>query len=205
MNRLSLAWGPKRRLLLLALMVLMVLPILSLTGAPPARAADGTTLRQINAAVPSCSIGTGIAFDGQRLLLSCWYTSDLYAVSPADGSLLETIPVSGISGIGALAYDKTRNAVWACGAFDDSVYLIPLQSGAATAKKMFVTVNGCVDGLAYDGTDQSLFASGDVETTVYHYRTDGTIIDTRYVGNSLNGCGNSGLAVGGQSLFLAND
>lgn len=205
MNRLSLAWGPKRRLLLLALMVLMVLPILSLTGAPPARAADGTTLRQINAAVPSCSVGTGIAFDGQRLLLSCWYTSDVYAVSPADGSLLETIPVSGMQGIGALAYDRARGAVWACGAFDDSVYLITLQSGSATAKKMFVTANGCVDGLAYDGTDQTLFSSGDVETTVYHYRTDGTVIDTRFVGNSLNGCGNSGLAVGGQSLFLANN
>ena len=126
-------------------------------------------------------------------------------MDPADGSLLATIPVDGMNGIGALAYDRSRNAVWACGAFDDTVYLVQLSNVPATAKRMFQTQNGCVDGLAYDGTDQSLFASGDVASTVYHYRTDGTIIDSRYVGDSLKGCGNSGLAVGGQSLFLANN
>ena len=101
----------RRRTLSLSIALGVVLSLVGVAGPTPARATDGATLRQITAATPGCSVGTGIAFDGQRLLTSCWYTSELYAVDPADGSLLATIPVDGMNGIGALAYDRSRNAV----------------------------------------------------------------------------------------------
>lgn len=170
-----------------------------------ADATDGNTLRRITAAVPPCPIGTGLAFDGDELILSCWSTNSLYYVDPSDGALLRTVPVTGITGIGALAYDRARDAVWACEYATEDVMLIESGPTSATATRAFTPTGGCIDGLAFDGTDQTLFTSGDVAGTVWHYTTDGQRIDSRDVRNSLGGCGSSGIAVGGSELFLANN
>ncbi len=172
---------------------------------PVVHAADGTTLRTFTAQVPSCSVGTGVAFDGTNLYLSCWFSNNLYAVSPTDGHLVSTIPVNNINGMGALAYDASQQAIWACEYATQDIMLITLNNGGGSAERKFHPAGGCLDGLAYDGTDQTLFASGDVAQTVYHYHTDGQPIDSRNVSNSLGGCGNSGIAVGGKYLFLSND
>src|SRR3954468_15222993 len=66
---------------------------------------DGEIVRSFNAAAPSCSVGTGLAFDGTALYMSCWYTSTLTAVSPQDGSFVASHDITGIGGIGALAWD----------------------------------------------------------------------------------------------------
>src|SRR5438874_13772989 len=105
----------------------MAAVVFSIGGQPAAEAADGTILRTITAAGYSCSVGTGIAFDGSNLLLSCDYDNIIRAVSPADGSQSATHTISGISAIGALAWDRTRNKLWACGGFggdDSAVFLI---------------------------------------------------------------------------------
>src|SRR5712691_2945108 len=59
-----------------------------LLWAGTAGAANGDNLRQITADTSgtACpSIGTGLAFDGTNLLLSCWSDDTIAAVSPADG------------------------------------------------------------------------------------------------------------------------
>lgn len=179
----------------------------SIMAAVPAevRAEDGTTLRQFTADLPPCDISTGIAFDGQDLLVSCWYTNELYVIDTTDGSLLDTIVVSDLSGIGALAWDRGRSQVWACDYPSESVYLITISGSTATAEFKFTPSDGCIDGVAYNGEDDSLFTSGDVRPTVYHYAVDGTLLDTRDVGGKIGDCNNSGIAIGGGDLFLANN
>ncbi|KGM01065.1 PxKF domain-containing protein [Cellulomonas cellasea] len=173
--------------------------------AAPSAAEDGIVLRQFTAEVPPCSVSTGIAFDGSALYLSCWDSANLYLVSPEDGTRLDTVPVAGMGGIGALAWDASRGKLWACDSGDQSVHLITFDGSTATSERRFVPQGGCIDGLAYDGGDDSLFTSGDVAYTVYHFSTDGELLDSREVGNSLGGCGSSGIAVGGGDLFLANN
>src|SRR5205814_1488894 len=64
------------------------------------------------------------------------------------------------------------------------------------------TGSGCFDGLAYDGQDNTLWASGDVSPTTEHYTITGAPLAK--FNNGLNP-GNSGIAVGGPLLYLAND
>ena len=167
--------------------------------------ADGTTLRQIVAQVPSCSIGTGIAFDGENLYLSCWYTNELYVVDPADGALVDTVTVSGVSGMGALAWDRARSQMWVCTYPSEAVALVSINGSTGSAATQFTPTGGCIDGLAYDGGDDTVFTSGDVRSVIYHYDSQGTLLDSRDVAGSLGGCGSSGIAIGGGDLFLANN
>lgn len=171
----------------------------------PAQAQDGTVLRQITADVPNCSVSTGIAFDGSRLLLSCNYNNQIYAVSPQDGSRLATYTISGLPAIGAMAWDRGRNVLWACGGFagdDHALWTIDLARSAATFK--FATA-GCVDGLAYDGADDTIWSGADVASTVQHYTIGGVLLASLSVSGKIGGCGKSGIAVGGPFLFVANN
>lgn len=170
----------------------------------PTAHADGTILRTITAANDTCLIGTGLAFDGRNLLLSCDYDNVITAINPADGSVVHSYTIANIDAIGAMAYDRQHGVVWACGGFggdDTSVYRINLVT--QTAALAFSGGPGCPDGLAYDGSDQTLWLSPDVSPSVYHYKLDGTQIAS-YPAN-LGGCGNSGIAVGGPYLYLSND
>lgn len=195
-----------RRLAFLLPAVLLGATMLTVE-ALPAQAADGQILSTITAQVPGCSVGTGVAFDGTNLLLSCWYSSDLWAVSPADGHLLATYtgPTTAGAGFGALAYDRRRNLYWACTYPSQAVVTIQVTGSSLTTTPKFTPQGGCIDGLAYDGTDDSLFVSGDVASTIYHYSTSGSLISDRNIEGQLGFCGNSGLAVGGQWLFMANN
>src|SRR4051794_38938436 len=58
------------------------------------------------------SLGIGIAYDGVNLWYSC-YTSavDLYRANPRTGQVTASYRIAG--GLGALAYDTTRNGIWA--------------------------------------------------------------------------------------------
>lgn len=164
----------------------------------------GDNLRLISGAYSqgSCGVNTGLAFDGTNLIVSCWYYPVLDILSPADGHLISSITVSGYSGFGALAYDAAQGKLWACDISTQSAVLIDL--GAGTGVTKFPT-NGCLDGLAYDGTDQTIWASGDVASVVHHYQQDGTVIAAWPVSSLLGGGGNSGIAVGGDKLYLANN
>lgn len=147
----------------------------------------------------------GLAFDGSRLLVSCSDHNIITAVSPADGARLATYTVSGMTSIGAMAWDRGRKKLWACDGFGSggrNVRLVDLSASAATPS--FLS-NGCVDGLAFDGTDDTLWSSGDVSPTVEHYRIDGTLLSSNEVSGKIGSCGSSGIAVGGKDLFLANN
>jgi hypothetical protein len=174
----------------------------SLTSASTrARAADGTVLRTITAQDYSCGVGTGIAFDGHKLFLSCWGSNDISAIDPANGNHLQTFTIGGVQDLGALAWDRGRNRLWACDS-GSTVYLIDL--GALSSSLQF-TSQGCVDGLAYDGSDDTIYSSADVAGSVQHYKTNGVLLSSLDVSGKLGACGNSGLAVGGAWLFLSND
>src|SRR6266545_1073460 len=185
---------------LVALIVLLCAASLLMSGRQ-AHAADGTILRTITAEGYSCAVGTGIAFDGHQLLLSCWGSSDIQAIDPANGNHLNTYTISGVNDLGALAWDRGRNKLWACNSSRD-VYLLDLSTNQGAYQ---FTSQGCVDGLAYDGSDDRLFTSEDVASSVQHYKTDGTLIESLDVSGKLGACGNSGLAVGCVSLFLSNN
>lgn len=194
-----------RRVLGALLVSVLLLSALTVLRAPLAEAADGTILRTITADVPSCSVSTGIAFDGSRLLVSCNYNNQIYAVSPSNGARLTTYSISGVSAIGALAWDRGRGKLWACEGFggdDHRLWMIDLSTSVATFQ---FTTQGCVDGLAYDGADDTIWSSADVASSVQHFRTDGTLISSLSVSGKLGSCGNSGIAVGGPNLFLANN
>jgi len=175
--------------------------------APRAGAATGDTLRTITAASPSgcgtpSAVNTGVAFDGTNLIMSCWGNNDLDVVSPADGSLVKTVSVTGTNGMGALAWDASRGKLWACNLENDHAVLIDMSTGVAADQ--FQT-DGCLDGLAYDGSDDTIWASDDAASTTQHLSVTGTPLNSFTIGTLLGGNGNSGIAVGGNQIFLAND
>ncbi len=176
--------------------------LITLSGA--GSAATGDNLRQITAASSHgpCPVNTGLAFDGTNLLLTCWYNNVIDKINPADGSLNGTVTVAGHSGLMANAWDESRHKLWQC-AEQNKVILVDTNDGSNEFK---FNSPGCTDGLAYDGADDTLWISPDVSDIIYHYKTDGTLISsTAGLYSKLGGNGNSGIAVGGDKLYLAND
>lgn len=177
-------------------------------------AAVGDALDNFDAAmtanVPGCTT-TGIAFDGTNLILDCHGSNKLFLVSPRDPhGLVATLTIQGLpfgNDLKAMAWDRTRQRLWACNQ-EDRVVLIDLATQSTTPISPGVSsiqVAGCHDGLAYDPADDTLWASPDVSPIVYHYRTDGTLIESIRVHGLLGSCDNSGIAICGTHLLLAND
>jgi hypothetical protein len=193
----------------------LAVAFLALVWTMPAGAANGDNLRtfvaqrdvgacaSINAAGNHTAVGTGIGFDGTQLYLSCWYDQHVVGVSPADGTKLSDHIVLGQSGYGAMAWDNGRQVLWACSAQDfDTVGQINLVTNVWTPA---FTTQGCIDGLAYDATDDTIWSSDDVSSHVEHYTTAGLLLSSNPISGLIGGCGNSGIAVGGQKLYLANN
>jgi hypothetical protein len=158
----------------------------------------------------SGGIGVGIAFDGSSLLLSCTNDNTITVVRPSGGSpgsqvghytVTSSNPDYVMSSLGALAYDKSRNVIWACNAENDVGTINP---STHMFTKAFAS-NGCLDGLAYDALDDTLWTSPDATSSISHYRaSDGMLLHDPYT-PILGSGGNSGIAVGGSTLYLAND
>jgi Bacterial Ig-like domain (group 1) len=206
---------------LLAAALLAALTVLALSG--PAPAATGDNLRTITAdqsgtacadanrtGDASGAIGTGIAFDGTNLLVSCWQDDTIVEINPANGAQIAIHHISGLSSpstslIGALAWDNTTSSLWACNA-EDRVGTIDLVANTFTFK---FTVVGCVDGLGYDANDDTVWASADAAPTIQHYALNGTLLSSTNISAALcpggGNCGNSGIGVGGPKLYLANN
>lgn len=168
------------------------------------RAANGDQLRQITGdrgSAGGCSINTGIAFDGTNLLLSCWYDNKIVAVSPADGHFVTSHAITGVNGMGAIAYDGVGHVLWVCSLHSD-VGRVNLATNTYT--KAFTSA-GCTDGLAYDGKDGTIWTSADAAYTTQHYTSAGVQINSYSNSGLLGNCGNSGIAVGGDLLYLANN
>ena len=189
---------------------MLVLAVLS--PAPSAEAAPGDNLvsfdASVTAGIPPCSVGTGIAYDGDSLILSCWGSNVLEQVDAVTHLNNGAITVTGLpfgDDLGALAWDAGRGKLWACNGFSHAV-LIDLGAAAFDVTQTPIAVAGCVDGLAYDGTDDTLWTSPDVSGTIYHYALPGGgLLASFPLGGLIGACGSSGIAVGGSQLYLAND
>src|SRR5207244_13184305 len=119
----------------------------------------------------------------------------------------------------AMAYDVTRDVIWAVEHETENVYMVDKTTGLA--KFQFSATGKCLrcigtykDGLAFDAgdpldpTDDALWWSYDVDWGVYKLRLDGSEIehfDVRPISPDLASCGNSGIAVGGKLLYLGTD
>lgn len=151
-------------------------------------------------------IGVGIAFDGVNLWYSCYNSAtDLYRANANTGVVNASYSIA--DGLGALAYDGDRNAIWAGwgGSNTGDVYLIQLDAGKNVTGSMvkFTTLEpvvfGLDDGLAIDTFTDTLYISDDGSTTIHHFDTMGNHLDDFPWGGS--GCYNSGLAIGGDLLY----
>jgi uncharacterized repeat protein (TIGR01451 family) len=175
--------------------------------------------------LPTGMSQTGIAFDGSRLLVSCWGDTTITSFSPTNplsatvytvaGTMLDGSPVKAF---GALAYGRGTHTLWACASASNAgsggpenqmseVGQISLASGTYTP---VFTSHGCDNGLAYDpgtatGRANTLWTSADIATTIYHYAISGRQLESQDVTSLLGDTpANSGIAVGGGQLYLAN-
>ncbi len=191
--------------------VLAAAVVFSVVFSPPASAARGDRVATVVFS-SSCrsGIGVGIAYDGSNLWYSCYASSpDLYRADPKTGQVTASYNIAG--GLGALAYDTTRNAIWAGwgGGNTGKVYLIQLdengnvQSSALKFDASVAVVCGLDDGLAFDAQDDTLYISDDCSSVIHHYSTTGTHLGQfSWAGSS---CYNSGLAIGGNLLYEGSD
>jgi hypothetical protein len=168
-------------------------------------------LREITADISGTAcpvLGFGVAFNGVNLLASCY--SDIGTVQPGRNTVVEVSPVDGQqvarhtitgqsphqTGYGALAWDSSRNILWACSSYDyNTVGRIDLTNDTFTYA---FTSGGCLDGLAYDAEDDTLWTSGNNGPTVYHYTTTGQFIGS-FPSLAPFNCG---IAAGDNSLYL---
>lgn len=188
--------------------------LLALSGTAPAATGDNLRTITANQDGTACAdanrtgdangaIGTGIAFDGVNLLLSCWSDNTIVEVSPLDGSQVTIHQISGVSGLGALAWDNTDQQLWACKDPPGAVVgTIDLVTNTFTTK---FTSAGCTDGLAYDANDDTIWSSEDAAPSIQHYQLDGTLISSTSLVGEIGNSMNSGIAVGGALLYLANN
>jgi|GEM_PF-1344054 len=193
----------KRSLAIAAVLVGCLFQVASASAAN----GDLVTIRTFSMNCPS-GLGVGIAYDGENLWYSCAESSpDLYRADPLTGKVTATYLIDG--GLGALAYDATRNALWAgpgLGEVFDGIQLIELNASkeVVSSKVAFEGAGDDLDdGLAFDATDDSLYVSPDGSVAIDHFTTAGKLIGT--TGWAGAECYNSGLALGGTLLYQGSD
>ena len=217
----------KRSWFIRPLTLLAVISLIAFHYDSPAQAANGDNLRTITADSSGtlCAddsqifhVGVGIAFNGANLLISCYNDNTVTVVSPADGSQVPppvglvhpaVHVIANATSLGALAFQGPGGPLWACsnmgvvGTIDPGLTVFtPVFDTSTVTFTDGSFGSGCFDGLAYDGQDNTIWASGDASATTEHYTITGAPL-----GKFTNGlpCGNSGIAVGGQKLYLATD
>lgn len=211
----------KRSLAILAAAAVLVLtlilsaPAYAATGA---HAATGDFVSEVTFSQDCQSgIGVGITYDGANLWYSCFNsTTDLYRADPNTGTVTASYTIAG--GLGSLAYDVTRNAIWAgwgnsADASAANVRLIQLDASKNVTGNSVqfsapaALVCGLDDGIAYDATNDSLYLSDDCSTTIHHYSTTGTPLGSSTWAGAAAGssCYNSGLGLGGSTLYQGSD
>jgi hypothetical protein len=222
----------KSRLLRLAAgTAIFVLAVLAFQGSslrpPPALAATGDLLQTVNVpAAAQCTSGLGtsvavvpgsmLALNQYPILLvtSCFdtQTSSLFFLNPATNpaTLVKTINTNPTpsDGWGSLSLRGDKGDLLGCGNNGATfpIYAIDISPFNAvpdgTATFLF---NGApsfdiCDGVAWDAGDNTVYQSPDVHDTIFHYSEAGALLGSF---PAPAGCPNSGLAVGGASLFAA--
>lgn len=176
------------------------------------------------AAQCSSGIGTSVAIvpgpmigETQPILLvvSCYssQTEELYFLDPGTNpaTLVRTITTNPTppQGWGSLALRADKGDLLGCGNNDNGEHRIyridisPFNSTPdGTATTMFNAHSGfeICDGVAWDVADDTVFQSPDVHTTIYQFSETGVQLNSFA---APSGCSNSGLAIGGSSLFAS--
>jgi hypothetical protein len=174
-------------------------------------------------------LSVGITYDGTYLWFSCYDTdgthgSDLFRATVL-GHVTASYDIVPSGGLGALAYDATRNVIWAGGgggSGSSNVYKITLDSahsvtGSAVAFDAGPSTNigscGLDDGIGFDANhlltpaDDVLYYSPDClqNTTITIFKLNGTVVGSiPWAGSGAN-CYNSGVAIGGSLLYEGSD
>src|SRR6266571_2006221 len=186
-------------------------------------------------------VGVGISFDGTNLWYSCYNSKnssdpnhfDLHKADPKTGGVIASYDVAG--GMGALAYDATRNVIWAGegGGVASNVGVvikIPLDANQNVSGPYQVAFpvpqaygsppsgQDIVDGLAIDNVTNTLYIHYDFATEIALYNaTTGQFLGfipeapgiqsgTLVMANPpIPNCVVSGVAIGGNVLFEASD
>jgi hypothetical protein len=208
-----------------ALAAALVFTLLVCRPPLPAQAAPGDLVGTVVFNVDCCSgLGVGIAYDGVNLWYSCYDCPlDLHRADPITGVVTASYDIVPNGGLGALAYDATRNVIWAgAGGGGPSgnggeVWRIQLDAGmnvvgAVVAFNVAPVVGACPldDGLAFDArnvgnpNDDRIYYSNDCGTVTIRSFTLGGALDETF-GWGGAGCYNSGLAIGGQLLYQGSD
>jgi hypothetical protein len=193
-------------------------------------AQTGSLLRTVDVpASAQCSsgIGTSVALVPGLLIgrpefpillvTSCFaggsQASQLYFLDPSTNpaTLVHTITTSPTpsQGWGSLSLRGNRGDLLACGSLTNGshpLYKININPGDGvpdgTAIFLFNSSgsHAICDGITWDSGDSTIFQSTDVSSTINHYSETGALLGTI---PSPSGCPNSGLSVGGSSLFAA--
>ncbi len=205
------------RLHMVMICLLISSGLIAAAGAGTANAATGDLVGSVTFSQDCQSgLGVGITYDGSNLWYSCYASNpDLLRANPTTGTVTASYNIEG--GLGALAYDVVRNAIWAGpgGGSSPAIQLIQLDASmnvvSTTAKFTPSDASTSLDdGLAYDGTNDSLYYSPDESAVIHHYDTSGNHIldgpngtgDSTWAGTS---CYNSGLGLGGTDLYEGSD
>ena len=182
-------------------------------GIPPLMPATGELVGTVTFSQNCQSgIGVGVTYDGAgHLWVSCYLSNpDLLRASAVTGVVDQTYNIKG--GLGALAYDATRNAIWAgpgC-ALDGNVWLIQLDGSKNVIGSMsrFTPSAGAAscldDGIGFDASNDSIYYSADTSTIIGHYNASTGALLGSFIWTG-TGCYNSGLAIGGSLLFQGSD
>jgi len=106
--------------------------------------ANGTFEGQTNFTVQcSSAIGVGVAFDGTFLWYTCFNSGtspDLLRADPKTGLVTYSTNIQG--GLGAIAFDVTRNAIWGSpgGPHPDAIWLISLNASHTAVSYTHLTL-----------------------------------------------------------------
>ena len=215
-------------LLRVTLIYTVVFSVLGLYGGPslsmvrPASAAFGDLLRTVNVpAAAQCSTGTSVAVVPGSVLdlrqypvlivISCYGSGTLNFLDPSTdpATVVKAITTDPIptGGWGSLAVRGSKGDLLGCGnAGIHPIYSIDISPFNTTADGMATFLfNGAggldiCDGVAWDSSDNTIFQSPDVSSVIYHYSETGSLLGSF---PAPSGCPNSGVAVGGDSLFAA--
>ena len=123
---------------------------------------------------------TGTTFNGTDLLFSCWADNTITAIRPVASQTIfakdTTVgnnglyTVTGVTGLGGLAWDPAHNVLWACNlsAFtgtnrklgSDLGYISLNSNGTATFTHFATAPDGCVNGVDYNPSTSVVSASG---------------------------------------------
>jgi hypothetical protein len=140
------------------------------------------------------SVGVGITFDGTNLWYSCYDSKftgsdDLYKANPITGAVIAGYMING--GLGAIAYDASRNVIWAGEGGGNSsgvgvVIQIPLDASKNASSGTFAVAfpvheaysgpflpgygpEDIVDGLAINTASNTLYIHYDFSTEISLY------------------------------------